>query len=189
VFIGDNRVGKTSLLITYTTQKYPENLYIPAVYESYATIRQVDGRNVCLSLWDTVGGEECDRLRPLVYPQTDVFVLCFSVADPSSYEHVRTKWYPETAHHFPSAPILLVGTKIDLRDDAATVALLHDRRITMLQHHQGYAMAKDIGAVCYMECSARAGYGVQDVFEEAMRIAANPSARRVRATHTKCVIT
>lgn len=39
------------------------------------------------------------RLRPLSYPQTDVFLLCFSVVSPASFENVRTKWYPEIQHH------------------------------------------------------------------------------------------
>lgn len=41
--------------------------------------------------------------------QTDVFLICFSVVSPSSYENVTTKWNPEVKHHCPEAPILLVG--------------------------------------------------------------------------------
>lgn len=40
----------------------------------------VDGIQVSLGLWDTAGQEDYDRLRPLSYPQTDVFLICFSVA-------------------------------------------------------------------------------------------------------------
>ena len=39
----------------------------------------VDGVAVSLGLWDTAGQEDYDRLRPLSYPQTDVFLICFSV--------------------------------------------------------------------------------------------------------------
>jgi GTPase SAR1 family protein len=44
---------------------------------------------------DTAGQEDYDRLRPLSYPQTDVFVLCFSIASPTSLENVASKWIPE----------------------------------------------------------------------------------------------
>ena len=60
------------------------------------------------------------RLRPLSYPQTDVFLICFSVTSPASFENVRAKWYPEVSHHCPNTPIILVGTKLDLREDKVT---------------------------------------------------------------------
>lgn len=74
----------------------------------------VDGIQVSLGLWDTAGQEDYDRLRPLSYPQTDVFLICFSVASPSSFENVTSKWYPEIKHHCPDAPIILVGKIIIL---------------------------------------------------------------------------
>ena len=70
---------------------------------------QVDGRPINLGLWDTAGQEDYDRLRPLSYPQTDVFLICFSVVSPSSFENVTSKWCPEIKHHCPDAPILLIG--------------------------------------------------------------------------------
>lgn len=70
---------------------------------------QVDTIQVSLGLWDTAGQEDYDRLRPLSYPQTDVFLICYSVASPSSFENVTSKWYPEIKHHCPDAPIILVG--------------------------------------------------------------------------------
>ena len=51
----------------------------------------VDGKTISLGLWDTAGQEDYDRLRPLSYPQTDVFLICFSLVSPPSYENVRTK--------------------------------------------------------------------------------------------------
>lgn len=39
----------------------------------------------------TTGQEDYDRLRPLSYPQTDVFLVCFSVVSPSSFENVKEK--------------------------------------------------------------------------------------------------
>ena len=53
-----------------------------------------------LGLFDTAGQEDYDRLRPLSYPETDVFLVCFSVVSPSSFENVKEKWYPEIKHHW-----------------------------------------------------------------------------------------
>ena len=68
-----------------------------------------------VSQWDTAGQEDYDRLRPLSYPQTDVFLVCFSVASRSSFENGQAKWLAEVQHHSPGVPLLLVGTKADLR--------------------------------------------------------------------------
>lgn len=55
--------------------------------------------------------EDYDRLRPLSYPQTDVFLLCFDVSNEDSFENVGEKWLPELAHHIPDVPVLIVGCK------------------------------------------------------------------------------
>lgn len=61
-----------------------------------------------LGLFDTAGQEDYDRLRPLSYPQTDVFLVCFSVTSPASFENVKEKWFPEVHHHCPGVPCLIV---------------------------------------------------------------------------------
>jgi small GTP-binding protein len=72
----------------------------------------LDGKPINLGLWDTGGGgEDYPRLRPLSYPQTDIFLLCFDVSKPTSLERLREEFVPEIKHHMPGTPWVLVGTK------------------------------------------------------------------------------
>merc|ERR1719399_1412565 len=123
VVVGDGAVGKTCLLISYTTNKFPSE-YVPTVFDNYAVTVMIGGDPYTLGLFDTAGQEDYDRLRPLSYPQTDVFLVCFSVVSPASFENVKEKWQPEIQHHCPKTPFLLVGTQVDLREDKETLQIL-----------------------------------------------------------------
>uniref|UniRef100_A0A2K6JRP8 Rac family small GTPase 1 n=2 Tax=Rhinopithecus bieti TaxID=61621 RepID=A0A2K6JRP8_RHIBE len=145
-------VGKTCLLISYTTNAFPGE-YIPTVFDNYSANVTVDGKPVNLGLWDTAAQEDYDRSCPLSYPQTDdadVFLICFSLVSPASFENVCAKWYPEVWHHCPNTPIILVGIKLELRDDKDTIEKLK-KKLTPITYLQGPAIAKEIGAVKYLE--------------------------------------
>ena len=112
-------------------------------------------------------------MRPLSYPQTDVFLVCFSVTSPASFENVREKWFPEVHHHCPGVPCLIVGTQVDLRDDAGVRDKLAKQKMQPVQKADGERMAKDLGAVKYVECSALTQFKLKDVFDEVSQPAVN----------------
>jgi len=176
VVVGDGAVGKTCMLISYTSDSFPST-YVPTVFDNYTANVMVDNKTVSLGLWDTAGQEDYDRLRPLSYPQTDIFLICYSIANPTSYQNVRTKWWPEVQHHCPTARIILVGTKIDLRDDPETIAKLREQGQQPLTVAQGEALAKEIKAVEYMECSSLTQKGLKNVFDEALKVILFPDRK------------
>lgn len=156
------------------------------MFDNYSANVMVDNKAINLGLWDTAGQEDYDRLRPLSYPQTDVFLICFSVVSPPSYENARNKWNPEIMHHCPTTPKLLVGTKTDLRNDADTMARLADKKMQPIQVDQGEKLAKEIGAVKYLECSALTQQGLKNVFDEAIRVVLNPPSPAKKEKKGKC---
>lgn len=176
VVVGDGAVGKTCLLISFTTNAFPKE-YVPTVFDNYSAQLSVDSKVISLNLWDTAGQEEYDRLRTLSYPQTNVFIICFCIASPSSYENVKLKWYPEVSEHCPNVPILLVGTKKDLRDDPEVLKKLKEKNLSVVSQQQGVALARQIQASKYMECSALSQDGVKEVFTEAVLAFLNPKSQ------------
>ncbi|CAF5187305.1 unnamed protein product, partial [Rotaria sp. Silwood1] len=109
----------------------------------------------------TAGQEDYDRLRPLSYPQTDVFVVCFSVISPTSFTNITNKWMPEIRHHCPDKPVILCGTKIDLREDREYLNQLQQQNIQPIKHEQGQRLCRKIRAFKYVECSALTQKGLK----------------------------
>nr|GMC72207.1 rac-like GTP-binding protein 3 isoform X1 [Ipomoea batatas] len=100
VTVGDGAVGKTCMLICYTSNKFPTD-YIPTVFDNFSANVVAEGTTVNLGLWDTAGQEDYNRLRPLSYRGADVFVLAFSLVSRASYENILKKWNPELQHFAP----------------------------------------------------------------------------------------
>ncbi|XP_074630995.1 rho-related GTP-binding protein RhoU-like isoform X3 [Acropora palmata] len=94
VLVGDGGVGKTSLLVSYLTNGFPNN-YIPTAFDDYSVSVKIDRVPYTLQFCDTAGQEDFDVLRQLCYPATDVFIVCFSVVSPTSFANVGDKWLPE----------------------------------------------------------------------------------------------
>ena len=178
VVVGDGAVGKTCLLISYTTNEFPLE-YVPTVFDNYAVTVMIGEEPYTLGLVDTAGQEDYDRLRPLSYPSTDVFLVCFSAVLPASFENVKEKWAPEIKHHCPKTPFLLVGTQIDLRDDAATLVKLAKNKQKPLSLEMGRRMAEEVNAVKYLECSALTQKGLKNVFDEAILQSLEPHEEKI----------
>jgi Ras homolog gene family, member A len=170
VIVGDGACGKTCLLIVFSKGTFPE-VYVPTVFENYVSDVEVDGRRVELALWDTAGQEDYDRLRPLSYPDSNVILICFAIDSPDSLDNVQEKWISEVLHFCQGIPIILVGCKVDLRNDPKTIEDLRRTSQRPVTREEGEAVAQKIGALKYLECSARTQQGVREVFENATRAA------------------
>ena len=84
--------------------------------------------------------------------QTFNFILANSIISPSSFENVSAKWYPEVSHHCPNTPLLLVGTKLDLREDSETINRLNEKNLSPISYEQGMSKQKEINGVKCTYC-------------------------------------
>ncbi|CAL8380025.1 unnamed protein product [Arctogadus glacialis] len=167
VFVGDGAVGKTSLVVSYTTNGYPTE-YVPTAFDNFSAVVSVDGQPVQLQLCDTAGQDEFDKLRPLCYTNADVFLLCFSVVSPASFQNVPEKWVPEIRRHAPFTPLVLVGTQCDLREDVKVLIELAKYRERPVEMADARDCAVAIGAVAYTECSSLTQKNLKEVFDTAI---------------------
>ncbi|GMM53175.1 Rho family GTPase [Starmerella bacillaris] len=177
VILGDGACGKTSLLDRFT-RGYFRQVYEPTVFENYVHDIYVDGKPMQLSLWDTAGQEEFDRLRSLSYSDTHCIMLCFSIDSRDSLENAQTKWVAEIIDNCQGIKLVLVALKCDLRNQQDDDDM---RQSDLISYEEGVAVAKKVGALRYLECSSKEDRGVREAFTEAARVAL--SATNVNDPH------
>lgn len=163
VIVGPGGGGKTSLLMVFSKNHFPTE-YIPTVFENYVKDMYLDKRVVELALWDTAGQEDYDRLRPLSYPDTDVIVMCYSVADRAAFSLIAERWNPEVEHFCEGVPKILVALKSDLRSTVES-----EENSKFVSYEEGQELAYKIGAYRFIECSAKKRENIDLVFETAVR--------------------
>ncbi|KAI8033025.1 hypothetical protein M5D96_014222 [Drosophila gunungcola] len=124
VLVGDGAVGKTNLILSYLENRFnPE--HIPTASDIYNADVNVNESPVHLTLCDTAGQDTLDPLRELCYPDSDVFLLCFSVVKPETFRAIKAKWAPKFAK--TKAALILVGTQADLRTSPNVLNKLQDK--------------------------------------------------------------
>jgi len=155
VIVGNTGIGKTCLLISFTKSQFPSSS-VPAALDEFRHTHTVDGTAVELLMADTNGDTDQDRLRPLSYVDAKVVLLAFSVADAASLSEAKSRWAPEVAYHCAKTPLFLVGLKTDLKDDAEV-------------RKRAAALATELGAAKYFECSSKEQRGLKEIFDEAAR--------------------
>ena len=110
--------------------------------------------------------------------------MCFSIENPDSFENISLKWVPEIKHYCPSVPVILVGTKTDLRSEEVITDEVSKRKYSHITFEEGRQMAERIKAFAYVECSAKTREGVREVFDTAAKAALQRKSLR----HKRCRI-
>eukprot|EP00063_Salmo_salar_P091608 XP_014066443.1 PREDICTED: rho-related GTP-binding protein RhoV-like [Salmo salar] len=167
MLVGDGAVGKTSMIISYISNGYP-NEYRQTAFDVFTGLVRVDGIPVQIQLMDTAGQEEFDHFRSMCYNQIDVFILCFSVVNPVSFHNITSKWIPQIRTFNSASPIILVGTQSDLRHDVSILIHLDQLRVKPVVNSQARRLAEKIRAHDYVECSALTQKNLKEAFDSAI---------------------
>ncbi|KAJ3607262.1 hypothetical protein NHX12_026774 [Muraenolepis orangiensis] len=179
MLVGDGAVGKTSMIVSYTSNGYPTE-YKQTAFDVFSGQVQVEGAPVKVQLLDTAGQEEFDGFRALSYAHTDVFILCFSMVNPTSFHNITKKWVPEIREYNPTAPIVLVGTQSDLLLDVNVLINLDRVKVKPVLSSRAKGMAEKIRAADYVECSSLTQKNLKEAFDAAIFAAIKHKVRKAK---------
>jgi Ras-related C3 botulinum toxin substrate 1 len=169
--VGDPAVGKSYLMALYCDNTLLNN-YNPTIFDNFtAIVKDRHSKDIELTIYDTPGHDDYYSLRQLTYlDDVDVILLCFGVDSSTTFKNIREKWYSEVRFHYPNTPIVIIGTKIDVRDNRDKKQLTQQNE-KIISYREGTALAKELNAVNYLECSTFSKIGVSRVFDEAINAA------------------
>uniref|UniRef100_A0A3Q4AD41 Ras homolog family member V n=1 Tax=Mola mola TaxID=94237 RepID=A0A3Q4AD41_MOLML len=178
MLLGDGAVGKTSMLISYIFNGYNSD-YRQTAFDVFTGLVHVNAVPTRIKLVDTVGQEEFGHLRSLCYGHVNVFILCFSLVNPVSFDNITSKWIPQIRACNLAAPIVLVGTQSDLCLNVDVLIYLDKRGTKPVPYSQARRLAHRIRAHDYVECSALTQHNLKDVFDCAVSLSQLRQANRI----------
>lgn len=177
IILGDGDVGKSAMLLTYLSGHFPEDIPPGPVdgfseYDhltKYPVKLQQDNVEVTLTLVDSFGLDEYEKLRERVCASGDIYMLCFDTSKRSTFERINHHWLPEMRRYSSQqTPFVVVGLKTDIRSKAQADC---SDITTFVTYSEGMREAGDLGAAHYTECSAKNNTGVKRVFEKTAQVA------------------
>mmetsp|Transcript_102611 Transcript_102611/g.203708 ORF Transcript_102611/g.203708 Transcript_102611/m.203708 type:complete len:215 (+) Transcript_102611:57-701(+) len=157
VILGDEAVGKTSLITRYVQSgSNLEDRYQATIGVDFfaKTVRLRDGGTMRLQLWDTAGQERYKSLARSYVRDAAAAILVYDVTKRSSLDGIRGWAETLRAECGDQAVLIVVGNKTDL-EQSCEVATDVGRR-----------EAQDLGAQIFMETSAKEGNNVEVLFQE-----------------------
>uniref|UniRef100_A0A7S2X9Q9 Uncharacterized protein n=1 Tax=Lotharella oceanica TaxID=641309 RepID=A0A7S2X9Q9_9EUKA len=154
LMVGESNVGKTSILIQYTSDSFDEKTKSTIGVDLKVKTIEFMGKKLKLTLWDTAGQERFRTLTASYYRGANGVVLVYDVTNRESFEHVQ-HWLKEVDVYCTNEDVvtMLVANKIDKEQE---------RKVSK---EEGMAFARKHNML-FMECSAKTKQGVTQAFEE-----------------------
>jgi small GTP-binding protein len=160
VLVGETRVGKSCILDRRLNDTFEEQIPNTIGTAFSSTFLQTDAGNIRLQLWDTAGQEQYASLASMYYRNAHVALLVFDLTSASTFLALR-RWAREVKEKAPpSIRIILVGNKADLVSQRAV-------KLEDIDEFRG-----EIGALSYVETSAKTGAGIELLFRSMGKLTA-----------------
>jgi small GTP-binding protein len=160
VFLGEGRVGKTSIGRRWAENRFDQttrSTVAAAFFQKSVTTR--DGKTLNVMLWDTAGQEEYHSLAPIYYKDAHAALLVFSVVDQRSLDRM-IQWKNELiSSRGEDIKLVVVANKVDMVKDRC------------IKSEQGESIASANHAE-YFEVSAKTGQGIDLLFAHVAEILA-----------------
>jgi small GTP-binding protein len=153
LLLGDAAVGKTSLVRRFVHDTFSKDYLMTIGMEPYQRYETIDGVYICYSLWDIAGQDRFKMMRSMFYKGAMGALVIFDLTRRASFENAQ-HWITEAESFSPGQSFILVGNKNDLSD------------MREISPKEGQAKAKEIGAIGYIETSAKTGEKVASTFDQ-----------------------
>ena len=177
LLVGDRKTGKSSLITTFGQHAFPTHA-LHDIIDPHEYSTMYKGAEERYALWECTSRDDTAHLRKLFYPDCELFIIVYACNNPSSFLHAESVWVQDLQLNVPDVPYLLVATKIDLRDDKATIdALDVEEGRGPITSEEGQLLANRIGAIGYYEVSALNLDGVDELFRSAVPHVFHPKDR------------
>lgn len=158
IIIGDSGVGKSSLTLKATKDKFQEFYTATVGFEFFSFNVLINDTMIKLQIWDTCGQEVYRSLISSFYKNSALAMVVYSIDNEDSFRHIDY-WIKELKNESnPDTKILLIGNKSDLED----------KRCVNEEDAQKFAKDNEISEV--FEASAKTGFNAKNVFVRAAKI-------------------
>lgn len=163
--VGDHSIGKTSLILAYLTG-YFQYFNTISLFDEYQRTYMYENTEIDFQIADTCPNEFIDGLFEYSFFNSNIFIVCFSLVDPFSFQGVN-RWINEINQRYSNIYYILVGLKSDLRDNFEENILY--KCYEPIETSRGEQKKEEINAVDYIECSSLIFSNVYEVFELAIK--------------------
>ena len=154
MLLGDGQVGKTSLSLTLTKNKFDDSLLTTVGKESYMYQTNLHGHNVKMKIWDTAGQERFKSMSVGVIKTVDGLILVYSITSQQSFKNLES-WMKSLKDiaDLSSKAVIIVGNKCDLQE------------LRTVKYEEGKQYAEKLGYHFY-ETSAKTGENLKEAFDD-----------------------
>ncbi len=155
--LGDTQVGKSSIVLRYTEDKFDDNQFSTIGIDYKTKYMKMDDSSVKVLIWDTAGQEKFRNIAKQYYKGANGVLLIYDICSRKTFERVEF-WLKELKENnrIDELFICLVGNKSDLED----------KREISIEEGEKYAIDNNI---LFLEVSAKSGKGITDLFKKVIK--------------------